>query len=261
MKVQQFTSNQFKSSQIKSQPAFGAWRREVVKQVSSLSSDVFVSHRNDTSFFRGNLWDNLVAYVLAKGIKNVYFYGCSNGSEPYTFVMNLYSKVDSKMAQKIFRIVAKDFDEEAISMAKSGILPMQGYEFEKIQKYTNGNFDKFFERFGLKKFEGKETLQVPLKKEFAEKIDFSVADVTEDYKNIEPKNSLVSLRNFLPYLRTKDIICDLIKNLGKQMDSGSAVTFDKFDKNGLAWKHINLENLLKSSGFKESEVPNLFEKV
>jgi chemotaxis methyl-accepting protein methylase len=175
--------------------------------------------------------------------------------------MQMFSHQNSALAKKIPFVVAKDYDSEVISMAKTGKLPMQGYEFEKIQKYTGGNFDKFFNRNQCEEFVGKNSIDIPLKKEFFDKIKFSVADVTEDCQNIEGKNSIVFIRNFLPYLKSKQVISKLASDLGEQLKSGSLVAVGNFDKKGLAHHRINLDEILDISGFTQTEVPNLYKKV
>jgi hypothetical protein len=137
---------------------------------------------------------------------------------------------------------------------------VQDYEFFKIQKYTNGHFKDFFEN-GEPKFKEKENLQIPLKKKFLDKINFSIADVTLDYEKIEPENSLVSIRNFLPYLGSRSNVIELIKNLGEHLKSGSNVMVGNFDHKGLSEHRINLKELLEIAGFRSTKVENLYEKI
>jgi chemotaxis methyl-accepting protein methylase len=155
-------------------PTHKAWRREVL-QYTSCGKQV-VSHRNDTSFFRNNdFWEDLVSFITEKFKNsdkvNVYDYACSNGSEAYTFLMQLYSSSDSATVDKFTPITAKDSDPEAIKMAKSGILPIQGYEVEKIQEYTRGKLEEFFDVAKGFKIKSREMTEIPLKKHYADKID------------------------------------------------------------------------------------------
>ena len=39
-------------------------------------------------------------------------------------------------------------------------------------------------------------------------IDFSVADIKKDYKNINPDNSVVFVRNFWPYIKKDENIIE-----------------------------------------------------
>ena len=75
---------------------FNAWYRNVYKDVHS-EKPIAVIHRNTTSFYRRDMdWPNLAKHLVEKFMYkskvNTYCYGCSNGSEPYTFIMQMCSR-------------------------------------------------------------------------------------------------------------------------------------------------------------------------
>jgi chemotaxis methyl-accepting protein methylase len=252
---------------IPSQTTFKAWRREV--STIALDSSKEILHRNDTCFFRDNkkdynFWARLID-LLSEKFKNsdkvnIYNYACSNGSEAYTFLMQLFSSKDKEFAQKFTPIIAKDYDPEAIKMAKSGKLPIQSHEVERIQTSTNGKFREFFDAPEDLQFIGKESLDISLNKEYSDLIDFSVANIIEDYETIQPKDSFVFARNFLPYLKDKSTVRQLIKDLGNHLDEGSYLAVGEFDHRGLFCNRINLKELLEVAGFKPTSVKNVYEK-
>jgi chemotaxis methyl-accepting protein methylase len=174
--------------------------------------------------------------------------------------MQLYSSSDSKTADKFVPIKARDYDPEAIKMAKSGVLPIQGYEIEKIQEYTRGKFNEFFDVTKEFQLKTREMMHIPLKKDYTDKIEFSIANITDDYKNISPDNSVVFARNFMPYLKSRRTIIELIKNLGEKLKDGSCLVVGDFDHLGLCMYKINLEEILETFGFKQTEISNVYEK-
>jgi chemotaxis methyl-accepting protein methylase len=176
--------------------------------------------------------------------------------------MQLLTSGSEDLIRKFSKIIAKDFDPHVIDMAKSGVLPIQAYEVEKIQKFTNGRFRKFFPTAPKPiQFIGKQNIDIQFDKELNKKIDYSVADITTDFKTIEPEGSMVFARNFLPYLRTRKTVVELVKNLGEHLKKGSNLAVGNFDHRGLSIHRINLNELLEVAGFNKTKIENLYEKV
>jgi chemotaxis methyl-accepting protein methylase len=174
--------------------------------------------------------------------------------------MQLFSSKNKEFAQKFTPIIAKDYDPEAIKMAKSGKLPIQSYEVERIQTSTNGKFREFFDAPQKLQFIGKENIEVSLNREYSNLIDYSVANIIEDYKTIQPEDSCVFVRNFLPYLKDRTTVQRLIKDLGNHLAEGSYLAVGDFDHKGLSSNRINLQELLEIAGFQPTKVRNVYEK-
>ena len=94
-------------------------------------------YKNHTTFFRNDRFWNGLTYFLTEHFKNtkkvnVYSFGCSDGSEPYTFIMRMLNSFEKK-PEKFFPIIARDFDSEAIQRAKrNNYFLTNGYHFKSL---------------------------------------------------------------------------------------------------------------------------------
>ena len=73
--------------------------------------------------FRSDIEWNLFSHFVEKKFENVdkvnvYDFGCSDGSEAYTFLISLLDFCNSGTAKKFVPIKAYDIDKEAIRRAK-----------------------------------------------------------------------------------------------------------------------------------------------
>ena len=66
------------------------------------------------------------------------------------------------------------------------------------------------------------------KKEVTKNIKYSVANIIDDYVNIEPENSVISARDMWPYLTIFEIK-KLLANLGQHLKKGSSLVFGNYD--------------------------------
>ena len=241
-------------------PVFREWKRDVYRKTQDLYGQE-LKHRNNTLFFRdGWYWSNLVDFLVNKYKNvekvNVYNYGCSDGSEPYTFIMSLITKLGEQNIQKFFPILARDYDAVAIEKAKSNKYQLNEYEVSKILEFTSYKFGEFFDTD--KTCKNGRCLNVSPKKVLTSKVDFKVASILNDYKRIKPENSVVFARNFWPYL--KEDVVKLVNRLSSQMKENSTLVIGKFDLEGCDWNNIDLEMLLIRNGFKSSNVDLVFQK-
>ena len=74
---------------------------------------------------------------------NIYDYACSSGHEAYSIVMQFISKLGVQKAEKFFPVIAKDYDEFVINMAKTGKFDLDPSEHNLINRVTCGNADDF----------------------------------------------------------------------------------------------------------------------
>lgn len=198
-------------------------------------NDNDILHRNTTFFYRNDLdWDNFSKFLLDKykntSKVNTYCYACSDGSEPYSLIMDLKTKAPNQ-ADKFFPVVAKDYDSEIIRQAKSGTIYVDNYGKYCIEERTDKNFDRFFgddvicdkrnDYYG-KVFE--------VKPELSNNVIFELADICEDVKNIKPDNSIVLCRNFWPYLKSQEKMDTLAQNLYDRLGHNSIVILGKYDR-------------------------------
>lgn len=240
-------------------PNFGNWNREVFKtSTDSLVQEL--KHRNDTQFYRdGGLWYNIVK-MLTEKYKNVskvntYCYGCSNGSEPYTFLMELMSICKKDVVQKFLPIIAKDYDEIAIEVAKKNVYAIGTREADSILTYTGRSLDYFLNN--TQKYNQFDH-HYSAKPILTDNVQFSVADVLEDYKNIKPDNTVVFARNFWPYLSDNNQK-ELANNLYQQLGKNSTLIIGNFDLMNLK-SGTSIPILLWNAGFNPTDSNTIFVK-
>lgn len=244
-----------------------------------------ISHDNYTLWFRDNLKkviDDLVEFYKNTNHVNTYCYGCSSGAESSSTRMCLVAQHGEKTASKFGTIMAKDYDPYAINLAKRGNIPISSGELHYILDATNGRFNRFFygEQVGLhgeiidfetipietlckfdhiKRFNPNHKVigcKVKQKPEITDHIDYSVANILEDWKNIEPENSVIFARNFWPYL-SLDKAYELGSNLGKHLKKDSSIVFGEFDFNpgsfNKDFKKDTVKRIMESGGFEQKE--------
>ena len=130
-------------------PSFKSWTREVLMNPKNPDALItHVKHRNDTWLYRDCVdWNWLCKFLIEKYKSipkvNVFNYACSNGSEAYTFIMELFSNHDFATAKKFLPVTAKDYDQVAIDYANSGCLKIEKGEKAGVDLYTGGKFDLF----------------------------------------------------------------------------------------------------------------------
>lgn len=270
MQITAVSNNYYKTN-------FGMWHRDVYKQINGVEQ---LTHRNNTSIYRDSTWWIDFGRFLNKffsGTKqvNVYDWGCSNGSEPTTFVMHMFSNFP-KAAKKFTPVFAKDYDPVAIENAKKHELPLDFWEIHRINKYTGGQFLEFFRNIPLYytdmffKSESElisyyrknnvggrlaNSFTAKINEDYAKYINYEISDITTDFKEIKPENSLVMAKNFLPYLG--DIkTYELMMNLSKQMKRKSVLVVGGYDLEEI----MPLGRHIQKVGFKPAEVFGVYYK-
>lgn len=262
----QYNSNSYNYNKVQqhaSNPSFTAWERTVHKELESFATSEIV-HRNDTFFFRSNnfdlgYWDRLMDYIQDKYKNskhiNVYFYGCSDGSEVASFLMYAMKKLPKDFIDKMGTVRAVDYDLVAINKAKDNFYTINEPEIVNIREMLGDSVDRFFTNFPKGDVE---SANVRLSSEVTSKIKYKHANVLKDYANIKSENSIVFARNFWPYL--SENMMPLAKKLGSQMHKNSLLTIGDFDVYGCEFHNFDIASALKSFGFKYSLLESTFEK-
>ncbi len=255
------------------QPSFRNWNRIVYRdqrptRYIDFDSDGFCSkmfrikHTNQTAIFR---YENYLPDMLDYAVKkfkhkehvNFYSYGCSNCSEQYSILMYLISKYGEDTAQKFTPIFARDYDEIAILHAKSGVLPINQQEYERIQKYTGGKFEEFFLPDEPLDFSKDENLFVHVNPKYYSMIDIKKADIRYDYTDIPPQNTILTTINFLPYLPDKDSQ-ELVNNIANHLNKKSMWWFGPYELQ--SGEHLIYK--ARCAGFSNMKRPDgVYEKV
>ena len=248
MRVSGIQQNQYNTN-------FNAWFRDVYKDAKS-EHPITIIHRNTTYFYRRDMdWPNLVKHLVHKFENvpkvNTYCYGCSNGSEPYTFIMQLCSRYPEFISKKFLPVIAKDYDEVAINNAKKGVVSIGQDELTVVRNAINGPEEQFFQYTGVcndNDSHSGTSWEVKYQPEYAQAMQFSVADIKDDYKNIEPENSIIFARNFWPYLQRPEID-NLIQKLSGHLKKDSCVILGGFDNT------MDVGSYFVKYGFKKEDYP------
>lgn len=224
--------------------SFMGWNRIVYRKNDSgwkryIDSDIRmkpIKHQTKTEVFRyDDYLPNMLDYAVKKFKKkkhvNFYCYGCSDCSETYSILMYLISKYGEDTARKFTPIFARDYDKVAILHAKSGVLPISQQEYERIQKYTGGNFEKFFLVDKPLNFSEGQKINVRVNPKYYSMIDIKQADIREDYINIPPKDTILTTMNFLPYLPDNDNE-NLVNNIESHLNTKSMWWLGPYEMQG-----------------------------
>ena len=181
---------------------------------------------------------------------NVYDFACSDGSETYSLILSLVDELGEQEAKKFFPISAYDIDETMVETAKKGVIPC--YEDDISNLARNISDEKIKSYYDIDTEASKYPPYTFLASDKLKKnVDFNLASIQEKIDQIEPSNSLVLCRNFLPYLGTKDML-EVIWQLGKKLDDSSLLVIGHYDK-------FKVFNALKACGFEEI-YPLVFKK-
>lgn len=214
-------------------------------------------YRNTTNFFRDDLnWKEFAAFIREKYKNaekvNVFSYACSDGSEPMSLVI-LLKEIFGQTSQKFLPVIAKDIDKTVIYFAKSDFVNMDYMDYEVINRYTGGKFDKYFvyPRGGIG-FEYEYPVRV--NPELNNQIKYSIADINVDTHNITDKNTILFCRNFWPYIKSTEERVNLLHKLtGKLKDNCLLVTGNYDDT-------VELGKILSEEGFTRVKgLPHVYE--
>ncbi len=248
--------NQINQTYYSKQPSFGYWKRDVVVPGKGLVN------RNDTSFFREANFFPRLTKMLSEKFKNapkvnVYSFGCSDGSEAFTFAMRMLTMIGEENPQKFFPIIARDIDPVAIQKAINNDYKIIKKEKDYIDHFTHGQYKRFFyEPYG-EPTNGGEGTQVFVRKELYDSVDFHIGNILKDYKKIEPKNSVIMAGNFWPYIEKSSTRLKFFRDLYKHLDSGCYLVTGEFDHRGTYYK---LSNEIIDAGFRGTPIDYVYVK-
>ena len=263
-----------KAAEYQRTPSYKGFTRAVFKTSATGTSLGVTHHMNNSWMYRPNAYLCLKHYdFFSKALPgeekvNVYIYGCSLGYDVHGWNLWLLSGYE-KHPEKFWPIIAKDYDKHIIDAAIAGMLPLNGAEIRDINNVIKeNNFGDFFTL--VNKIDDKWKMPdvccsgdiYKPSKLLTDKVQFSVADIRDDYVNIEPYRSIVVATNLWPYIEKEDRYL-LAENLYKQLDKGSYIKIgENFDNNRICLRDSkSTAELLSYVGFKETEeFRNIFKK-
>ena len=212
-------------------------------------------YKTTTYFFRDDIdWKKLVDFLCNKYKNatrvNVLNHACSNGMEPYTFIMQLLHSRPNE-ANKFFPITAKDLNEDNIYAAKLGRCGANISDMERAQLFLNYNLWHFTD---WQKADSQDADMILNPKNFVkEKVLFSQGNIFDDIENLPQQNNIVLCRNMLPYLNNNEQQ-KLLQKFADKLDKTSVLVMGNYDfcNDKLKWD-------LDYYGFKEV-MPYVFTK-
>lgn len=231
--------------------SFGTFFRDVE------SKDGKIIYRGDTAICRNDIYFPDVIDFLDNKYKNtpkvnVIMHACSDGEEAYSFLSVLLSQLEEKAA-KFLPLDARDIDLNHLKLAKRGIYNITKSEYEIANESLNGNFYMFFEPMPTHDSKDprlKYTRTVKVEHSLKSLVKFKQADIIEDVKNMDLKNTVLFARNFWPYLSQNRVI-ELANLLSMKADNSFTLIIGEYDR--------VIVDLLCDNGFVEV-AENVFEK-
>ena len=222
-------------------------------------------NRCDTAIFRNDLdFDDVVNFIDKKyadvNHPKILNYACSDGEEIYSLLSIMDSMLGEKV-QKFYPITAKDINSEALKLAQKGVFYFTYDEYQAADHYLKDNLDKYFTvcpkyseeslrtRPEQKKYFG---VNYKISEKIKDRVKFEKGNIMEDVQKIDFKNTVLLARNFWAYLSEEEIDT-LAKTLSNRMDNSSTLIIGDYDV------EYGVDKLLKSYGFVETEVDNVFE--
>ena len=206
-----------------------------------------LAYKTTTYFFREDTdWFALGDYLCGKYKNcdkvNVISHGCSNGMEPYSFVMNMLC-FHPDDAHKFLPVIARDIDNYNIRMAKIGHYDITDMEEYLLDYYTKGRYREYldfepshkFKRIGLRINDAIKNL-----------VKFEQGDIFRDIEKMPRNNTVLFCKNFWPYLtpEKRDL---LAYKLCDRFDESSVVITGDYD-----YSKSNVDYLLKKYAFRRS---------
>lgn len=238
-------------------PTFQRWHRNVLVPKKGLVN------RNDTCFFREENFFPRLTKLICEEFKNtpkvnIYCYGCSDGSEPFTVAMRMLTMQDESNPQKFLPIIARDIDPVAIQKAINNDYVITKNEKEYIEYFTHGQYKRFFYQ-PYEEPDNKNGSQVFVRSELYDNVDFGIGDIFKDLKKINPRNTVLLARNFWPYINDVQRKA-FFKDLYNHLDSGSYFVTGEFDHQGIDWQLIDLDYEITKVGFERTPIKYVYKK-
>lgn len=206
-------------------PYFGNTIRHVVRSGEVVNRHYSVIFRDGPEF-----WQNTVQRLENKypnGDFNFTVYGCSDGSEPFTFIMALL-KWTKNLAEKLKFIKALDIEPSIVRQAKTGICNIHDDDLEFIQRtILKDNKNDYFDK--VERTDSYFDIGLKFRKNVMSKIRFGVADIREHVKTLDAEeHNAVSCRNLWNYMPLKDR-GPLAENLHDKTKNGGFILIGDYD--------------------------------
>lgn len=206
-----------------------------------------------TEFFRDDFDIDGFIYYINNFYKNsvkvdIINYACSTGKEPYSLVLRMKTLFGDK-SNKFLPLVAKDIDRNSVIKAKIGKFRISKEEARKIDKAGDLNLYRYLEIVN----DGNDKYAF-IKDSLKNLVNFSKANILDDFDDTPKKNTIIICRNFWNYLDAKEQI-KLADKLSKTLDKTCLVVIGSYDK------AYGIDRLLEKRGFVNTEIDGVMRKV
>ena len=208
------------------QNTFKSFERTVYK-AGRCALEENVLHKNNTWAFRSDInWLDLAKFAVEKyeGIEKIktFFYACSDGREPQSFLIALDAIFGEKAVEKFCPIIARDYDLFVINKAKSNFYDFSEEEVYRINYITGNRFNEYYEPVPKIDNRYKAT------KKLTDRIIYEVGDFTKEYEDLPKENVFLSVRNCWPYFSMNNQY-NLPCKVCNHFDKNATIVIGKFD--------------------------------
>ena len=270
MRIYGIENNNQLGLQKKSNTTFKSWVRAVYKPEENGVKKLL--YRNDTAFYRDDM-DIIIKYIVEryKNFQKINFhdYACSNGTETYSYLIEMICSHGLEAVKKFLPIMAKDIDDIAIQKAKSNLVQISTMDKEHINFYTHGKFDDFFEKdYRLYEFDDAQKMDFTkiscdcsnatykVKPILTDNVIYKRSNIFDCDNYINGDNNIVSARNFWPYL-SEDQKLSLAEKLYNCIGKNSTLIIGSYDIGNLE-TFPDTSLILRAKGFLPTESEYIF---
>ena len=213
-----------------------------------------ILYRKDTCSFRHDLDFDLCVdfldkkYVNSKDVE-VWIHACSIGEGTYSLAAQMDSSLGAR-AEKFKPFKARDIDADNIRLAQNPVYKFHSYELSHANFQLKKPIDYYYKLIGTEKGYQKR-VPAEILRTF---VQFERSDILDDVKYMRPFDTVLSARNFWPYLKRKQALI-LAYQIAKRFDPSCTLILGDFDFES------DMEYMLEHFLFKKTACKNVYEKT
>ena len=205
-----------------------------------------------TKFFREDLnWERFIKFINKKYANvpkvNIINYASSDGSEPWSLGMLIMEYI--KNPERMLPIKAFDFDDKNIIESRQGICQINSGDIVRLNRLIPSWNYKYMKPFRTNDYGSNKG--VKLYEHFQDKVTFTKKDITTDFEEKLPPNTIILCRNMWPYLESWQQKL-LIYKLQNTLDETGLLVIGDLERN------YGITSRLAEAGFVETDVDGVF---
>lgn len=249
-------------------PAFTSNARAYLNDDNEYVGTMTFAFRNDLDW--NKLADCIVHNFKNKDKVNMVQFASSDGSEAYSLIISLLERCPRQIVHKFLPIKAYDIDSEIIRAAKSGYINFTKTDIENIEKHTNGNATKYFQKTNTPLIIANDFIYesspnstgdfayktYKAEKELTDNVHFYNKDMQDVLNNLEDNsNTVLMCRNVLGYF-DEGSANYFVRKVSEKLKPGSLFVIGEFDCDS----HTALSQYIEEKGFFEI-LPYIYQKL